>query len=403
MKQEQLVELAKEYGTPLYIYDGNIILQRYKELFNFIKWPKLEIFYAMKANYNIGILRLLKDADAKVDIVSPAEAILCLEIGFSPENLLFTANNITEKEMHEVHKLGLLFNIGSLSRLEKYGKAFPGSKVCIRFNPDVVAGSHVNIQTGGNITKFGILMQDVQEVKKIIQSYNLTVVGLHEHTGSGIAETEKVYQSMTNLLSIAKAENFPDLEFIDFGGGLKVPYHPDERRIDYLKFGEIISEIFSDFCKNYGKKLVLRFEPGKYIVTESGYLIVQVNTFKNNRGRLIVGTNSGFPQLIRPSFYNAYHHIANLTNPDGEMQKYDICGNICETGDVFASQRDLPEVRIGDYLVLENAGAYCYSMGGIYNLRAMPSEVLFYKGKAHLIRKQLTNEELVKQILQDSS
>ncbi len=399
---DQLVELAKTYGTPLYVYDGDLILQRYKELFKFIPWPKLEIFYAMKANYNVGILRLLKENKAKIDIVSPAEAILCLKLGFTPENLLYTANNITEEEMEEVHKLGILFNIGSLSRLENYGVKYPGSRVCLRFNPDVVAGSHVKIQTGGNITKFGILMQDVPKVTELMRKYNLTVVGLHEHTGSGIAETEKVYQSMHNLLSLAKVENFPDLEFIDFGGGLKVPYHPEERRIDYTQFGKTISEIFAKFCLEYRKKLTLRFEPGKYIVAESGHLVVQVNTFKDNRGRLIVGTNSGFPQLIRPSFYDAYHHIVNLSNPEGEIQKYDICGNICETGDVFASQRELPEVRIGDYLTLENAGAYCYAMGGIYNLRGMPSEVLFVKGKVKLIRKQLTNIELAEQILRDS-
>lgn len=399
LKDELLVNLVEVYNTPLYVYDGDLILQRYKELFDFIKWPKLRIFYAMKANYNVGILRLLNEHNASLDTVSPAEVKLAKEVGFSNDRILYTANNLTDDEMDEVQKTGVLMNIGSLSRLEKYGKAFPNTKVCLRFNPDVVAGSHDKIKTGGALTKFGILMQDVPKVKEILEKYNLKVTGLHEHTGSGIAEKEKVYQSMKNLLGVAKKEDFPDLEFIDFGGGFKVPYEPGEKRIDYEQFGEEITRIFSEFCEEYGKDLTMCFEPGKYIVAESGYLLTRVNTMKNNRGRLIAGTDSGFPQLIRPMFYDAYHHILNLTNPDGEKKTYDVCGNICETGDRFATDRELPEIREGDLLAIQNAGAYCYAMGGIYNLRSMPSEILVVDKKPKVITKKLTSDELVQHIM----
>jgi len=402
LKNELLIELAEKYGTPLYVYNGDLIIQRYKELYKFIPWPKLRIYYAMKANYNVGILDLLRKNEAYLDTVSPGEVCLALKLGFSVDKILYTANNMTDKEMHEVYSKGVLFNIDSLSRLEKFGKAFPGSNICVRFNPDVVAGENIKVQTGGDLTKFGILLEDVEKVKQIAEKYNLKVIGLHEHTGSGIKETEKVYQSMKNLLSIADKKYFPDLEFIDFGGGFKVPYEPEEERIDYDTFGKKITEIFSNACKKYGKELILCFEPGKYIVAESGYLLITVNTLKNNKGRLIAGTDSGFPQLIRPVFYNAYHHILNLTNPSGEIKKYDICGNICETGDCFAIQRDMPEIREGDLLAIQNAGAYCYSMGGIYNLRPMPSEVLVCEGKDKLIRKRLSNEELTYQILKES-
>ncbi len=397
-----LAGLAKKYGTPLYVYDGGLIVQRYSELYKFIRWPKLKIFYAMKANYNFNVLKLLNKNNAYLDTVSPAEVLLALKAGFTPGRMLYTANNLTDDEMHFVKKLGVLLNIDSLSRLEKYGGAFPGTEVCLRFNPDVVAGAHKKIMTGGNLTKFGILLKDVEKAKKIVKEFNLKVVGLHEHTGSGISETEKILQSIKNLLGIATKENFPELRFVDFGGGFKVPYSPDEKRIDYSSFGEKITSIFSDFCREYGKELEMYFEPGKYVVAEAGFLLVEVNTLKDNNNRLIAGANSGFPQLIRPMFYDAYHHIVNLSNPDGARKKYDVCGNICETGDRFAEQRELPEIREGDLLAIQNAGAYCYSMGGVYNLRAMPAEVLVLGGKDKIARKQLSNEELVGQIIAES-
>ncbi len=403
LDKKVLIRMAKKYKTPLFVYNGNLIIKRYKELYDFIKWPKLKILYAMKANYNTGILKLLKDHGAYLDTVSPAEVHLALKLGYSSDKILYTSNNITDKEMHEVKKLGVLLNVGSLSRLRKYGKAFPHTELCLRFNPDVVAGIHEYVRTAGHLTKFGILLQDVPTVKQITKKYHLKIIGLHEHTGSGIAETEKVYKSMKNLIGIAKREDFPHLRFIDFGGGFKVPYKPNEKRIDYVKFGKKIAEIFSNFCKEYGKELDMYFEPGKYVVAESGCLVVEVNTLKNNRGRLIAGTNSGFPQLIRPILYGAYHQVENLTNPGGKIYKYDICGNICETGDCFAIQREMPEIREGDLLAVKNGGAYCYSMGGIYNLRAMPGEALVFNGKDHLVTKRLSNEELAETIIKSSS
>ncbi|MBU0628501.1 MAG: diaminopimelate decarboxylase [Nanoarchaeota archaeon] len=393
-----LVELAKKFGTPLYVYDGNLILQRYNELHQFIKWPKLRIFYSMKANFNVAILELLNKRGAYLDTVSPSEVHLALKVGYPKKRILFTANNLTDEEMDEVQRTGVRFTIGSLSRLDKYGKAYPNSEICLRFNPDVVAGEHSYLQTGGDITKFGILMNDVEKVKQIIKRHKLKVVGLHEHTGSGISEKEKVYQSMLNLIRMGK--HFPNLEFVDFGGGFKVPYESDEKRIDYEEFGKNLTRIFSEFCEGYGKELEMYFEPGKYIVAESGYLIVQVNTLKNNRGRLIVGTNSGFPQLIRPMLYGAYHHIINLSNPQGSKKKYDICGNICESGDCFATQREVPEIREGDFLAILNAGAYCYSMGSIYNLRPLPLEVMVIDGMQRVVTKGLSNVELANKVLE---
>ena len=399
MNEKLLITYADKYGTPLYVYDGDLIINKYKELYKYINWPKLKILYAMKANYNVGILNLLKNNKAFLDTVSPAEVYLALKIGFPIEDILFTSNNIVESEMHEIKNTNVLFNIGSLSHLAKFGNAFPGSEVCIRFNPDVYAGENKLVQTAGAVTKFGILLSEVNKVKEIKEKYNLKIIGLHEHTGSGISETEKVYQSMTNLLNIAKRDFFPELKFIDFGGGFKVDYFPTSNKIDYKNFGKNISNIFSDFCNSYGSELYMYFEPGKYIVAESGNLVVEVNTLKDNRGRLIAGTNSGFNHLIRPLLYGAYHQIENISNPNGQKKVYDICGNLCETGDCFAEQRELPEILEGDKLVIKNTGAYSYSMGSIYNLRSMPSEILVVNGKDILVTKKMSNEELADLII----
>jgi diaminopimelate decarboxylase len=397
-----LLRAAREFGTPLYVYDADLMLQRYRELHDFIAWPKLRIFYAMKANYNVVLLRTLHEAGAALDTVSPGEVHLAQRLGYAPERILYTANSMTDAEVREVQRTGVLLNIGELSRLEKFGREFPGARVCVRFNPDVVDGETSKTATAGPATKFGILMQDVDQVTAIAARHRLTIVGLHEHTGSGLTMEASVYQSMSNLMSLATPARFPHLEFLDFGGGFKVPYRPDEKRVDYRAMGAEIARLFGEFCGRYGRELEMRFEPGKCIVAECGHLIVEVNTLKDNRGRLIAGCNSGFPQLIRPVLYDAYHHIVNLSRPAGPLRRYDVCGNICETGDRFAEQREVPEIREGDLLDIQNAGAYGYSMGGVYNLRPMPAEVVVRAGCSKLARRALSNAELAEQILSES-
>ncbi|MBQ4107261.1 MAG: diaminopimelate decarboxylase [Lentisphaeria bacterium] len=396
---EQLLKLAQQYGTPLYVYDGDGVVQHYRALFDFIPWPRLRVHYALKANYNPMLLKLLGEAGASIDAVSPGEVHLALQLGFPKERILFTANNLTDAEFDEVRDLGVLMNIGSLSRLAKAADRAPGMAVCLRFNPDVMDGDNEKTMTGGDLTKFGILLEDIGRVLEIVRRGNLRVVGLHEHTGSGLQHTESVFRSMKQLMSVATPENFPELEFLDFGGGFKVPYKPGEERVDYYAMGREIVSLFGDFCRRYGRELEMRFEPGKYMVAESGWMLTEVNTIKHNRSRVIAGCNAGFPQLIRPVLYGAYHQIENLSHPAGELHCYDVCGNICETGDRFAEQRELPELREGDILAIGNAGAYCYSMGGIYNLRPMPSEVVIVNGTARLVRRAPSHRELAQSVL----
>jgi diaminopimelate decarboxylase len=364
-------------------------------------YDKLKIFYALKANYNPHILMFMKDYGFYLDTVSPTEVILAIKLGFDKDRIMFTANNMTDKDMEIVKEQGVLFNIDSLSRLETFAKTYPGESVCLRINPNVVAGENALVQTGGDLSKFGILLEDVGKAVAITKEYDLKIIGLHEHTGSGISDTEKVFKSMTNLLGVVEPEAFPDLKFIDFGGGFKVPYEPGERENNYVEFGSRSVSIFEAFCDKYGRRLEMYFEPGKFIVADSGCMVVRVNTVKNNKGRLIVGTNSGFPHLIRPALYGAYHHIINISNPSGEVKNYDIYGNICESGDCFAEQREIQEIRIGDYLAIMNAGAYCRSMASEYNLRPFPTECYIYNDEFALSKQKLTHSELADRILED--
>ncbi len=400
ISREKYIDLARTYGTPLFVYDGDLMLERYSDLFRFIPHERLHIHYALKANYNPALLTLLKDAGAGIDAVSPGEVVLALALGFAPEKIIYTANNMTDAEFDRVMQTGVTVNIGSLSRLKKCAQSHPGSSICLRFNPDVCDGDNEKTMTGGDLTKFGILLGDADTAADIARQGNLHIVGLHEHTGSGLQHAESVLKSMDNLMAVATRDRFPELAFLDFGGGFKVRYKDDETAIDYLDMGRKIADKFDRFCTVYGKELLMRFEPGKFLSAECGTLITEVNTIKHNRSRTIAGCNSGFPQLIRPVLYGAYHKIVNLTNPDGPEAVYDVCGNICETGDRFAEQRKLPEIREYDLLAIENAGAYCYSMGSVYNLRPMPAEVVIKDGAVADFRKALTDAELVERILQ---
>jgi diaminopimelate decarboxylase len=398
-----LKKIAEKYGTPTYVYHLDIIRERYAYLKEALSWPGLTICYAMKANYNIDILKTMEALGSFIDAVSPGDVLLALECGFDSSRIIYTANNMKDAEVDKIMGMGVLMNIDSLSRLEKYGKKYPGTRVCLRFNPDVVDGEHDKIKTGGDLTKFGILLEDAGRAINITQAHNLKVVGLHEHTGSGLIKSDSILNAMRNIFSIAVPSNFPDLEFLNFGGGFKVPYGPEEQAIDYREMGRDIVCAFSDFCDGYGKQLGLYFEPGKFLTAQAGRLLVEVNTIKHNRHRTICGTDSGFPQMIRPMFYDAYHRIDNISNPEGEKLPVDVCGNICETGDLFGRDRLVPGIREGDLLSINDTGAYGYAMGGVYNLRPMPAEVVVEKNRVRLSRKRLSPEQLIALILKESS
>ncbi len=395
ISQEVFEKIARKFGTPVYVYAEKYIRCQLDSLDQGITYYPKRILYAMKANSNFHILRILKEEGVGIDAVSPGEIALALDVGFPPKDILFTGNNITDEEMDFAAKKGALLNIDSLSRLEKFGEKYPGCKVCVRINPDVGAGHHDHCITGGPKSKFGIWYSEVKEIRIIAENYGLEIVGIHEHIGSQILEIDKFLMAMEVLLRVAPS--FPDLKFIDFGGGFGVPYNSEEQPLDIKKLGRGMSKCFKDFCRKYGRKLTLVVEPGRYLVAEAGYLLTRVNTVKRNPdGRVFVGVDSGFNHLIRPAMYGSFHPITNISNPDGKKEKADIVGDLCESGDKFAEDREINQAREGDLILIRVAGAYGYSMSSIYNLRPRPSEVLVKPdGALQLIRRRETIKKIM--------
>ena len=388
IQQQNIQQVMQQYGSPLYVYNGNKIVEQYNRLVNAFDGVKLKLKYAMKANNNLHILRLLRSQGCGLDAVSIQEVQLGLMAGFSADEILFTPNSVSFEEILEAVNLGVQVNIDNISLLEKFGHQY-GSSVpcCIRINPHIVAGGTSHIQTGHIDSKFGISIHQLRNVSRIIEKEKIRVNGLHMHTGSDILDSG-VFIRAAELLFDA-ASQFPDLEFLDFGSGFKVAYKEDDVVTDVEELGKAITERFKAFCAEYGRELELWFEPGKFLVSESGYLLVTVNVIKQTTATVFAGVDSGQNHLIRPMFYDAYHHIVNLSNPQGTPRIYTVVGYICET-DTFALDRKLNEIREGDVLAILNAGAYGYTMSNNYNSRLRPAEVLIDGGMTKLIRRRET-------------
>ena len=323
---------------------------------------------------------------------------LGLKAGFLPGEILFTPNSVSFEEIKAGVDAGVHVNIDNISMLEQFGHTYGNSiPCCIRINPHIVAGGNLHIQTGHIDSKFGISIHQMRHVIRIIEKENMHITGLHMHTGSDILDSG-VFVRGAELLFEA-ATQFKDLEFIDFGSGFKVAYKDDDVTTDVVELGTVISQRFDKFCIDYGRKLQLWFEPGKFLVSEAGHLAVKVNVIKQTTATVFAGVNSGQNHLIRPMFYDAYHGIVNISNPNGTPRIYTVVGYICET-DTFAWDRKLNEVREGDILIIKNAGAYGYSMSNNYNSRPRPAEVLVYNKKAHLIRRRETLEDMMQTMVE---
>lgn len=397
-ENSQLLDIAQQYGTPLYVYHGEKIEAQVAQLKNAFGDTTVKIKYACKALNNINILRLLRNAGAGIDAVSIQEVHLALKAGFTPGEILFTPNGVSFEEIKAGVEAGVHINIDNISMLERFGHTYGHSVACcIRLNPHIVAGGNVHIQTGHIDSKFGISIHQLRHVLRIVKSENINVSGLHMHTGSDILDAE-VFIRGAELLFEA-AGDFPDLQFIDFGSGFKVAYKAGDVTTDVKELGKALTERFSEFCSHYGKKLELWFEPGKFLVSEAGVLLVKVNVVKQTTATVFAGVDSGQNHLIRPMFYDAYHDIVNISNPAGTPRIYTVVGYICET-DTFGWDRKLNEVREGDILAIKNAGAYGYTMSNNYNARPRPSEVLLYKGKVQLIRKAETLDDIMRNMVE---
>lgn len=389
----QFQSIADKFGTPVYVYHAETIQSQYKRLLNAFTKVDVKLHYALKALNNVNILRLLKAEGAGLDAVSIQEVQLGLRAGFEPGEIMYTPNCVDFAEIQEAVSLGVHINIDNIAILEHFGNTYGASvPCCIRLNPHIMAGGHSHISVGHIDSKFGISIYQLRHVLRVVESLNIRVNGLHMHTGSDILDAE-VFLRGADLLFDA-ARSFPDLEFMDFGSGFKVGYKTDDIVTDIEEIGAKISEAFLQFCKEYGRPLELWFEPGKFIVSESGSLLVKANVIKQTTSTVFVGVDSGQNHLIRPMFYDAYHHIENISNPDGATRLYSVVGYICET-DTLGYDRKLQEVREGDVLRIYNAGAYGFSMSNNYNARLRPAEVLVMHGEASLIRKREVFRDLI--------
>lgn len=394
LSNEKLVTLARQFGTPLYVYHAEKIKEQYEKLCSAFQGSDVLFFYACKALTNINILRYIRDLGVNIDCSSINEVKLAGRAGFTPDRILYTSNGISFEEIEEAAGFGVHINIDSLSNLAKFGKKFGHSyPVGIRLRPNIMAGGHLKISTGHDKSKFGIPIEQIDKVLALVDQHNLCIRDLHIHTGSDIKDVDVFVKGIEVLFDIIP--KFTELEFIDLGGGFKVPYREDDTETDIPLLAKKVKALFENHPNPGGKPLQIWFEPGKFLVSECGYLISEVNVMKETASASFVGLNTGFNHLVRPMFYDAYHRIRNISNPEGQLKHYTVVGNICET-DTFAWDRELNEVREKDILVFHNAGAYGFEMSSNYNSRFRPAEVLVMNDEAHLVRKREDFNDLLK-------
>jgi diaminopimelate decarboxylase len=393
LSHNQLNELAKRFGTPLYVYHAEKIKGQYQKLTSGFSVINAKFFFACKALTNINILKYVESIGCGIDCSSINEVKLALHAGVPADKILYTSNGISFEEIQEAVETGVHINIDSLSNLEKFGKKYGNSyPVGVRLRPNILAGGNLKISTGHERSKFGIPIDRIDFLKKIVDENNIKIKTLHIHTGSDIKDADIFVHGIKVLSDLVS--HFPDLEIIDLGGGFKVPYEPEDEETDIAGIAGKLKKFLDSHVFN-GRKFQLWFEPGKYLVSECGYLITQVNVLKDNGIQIFAGVDSGLNHLIRPMMYDAYHHIVNISNPSAEEKVYTVTGYICET-DTFANDRLLHEVREGDYLVIYNAGAYGFEMSSNYNSRYKPAEVLVKDGEALLIRRREDFEDLLR-------
>lgn len=394
ISSQQLLQIANEFGTPVYVYHAEKITEQFEKLSSAFKGHPTKFFYACKALTNINILKHLLQLGANLDCVSINEVKLGLHVGFEPKQILFTPNCVDFAEIQEAKELGVNINIDNISILEQFGNTYGNSyPVCIRLNPHIEAGGNYKISTGHIDSKFGISIHQMRHIERIVKTTGLHVQGLHMHTGSEIKDIQVFLQALELMFDIA--QRFDRLDFIDLGSGFKVPYKEGDKETNVELLGEQVAAAFIAFEKEYHRPLEVWFEPGKYLVSQSGTFLVKANVIKQTTATVFVGVNSGFNHLIRPMFYDAYHEITNISNPQGAERIYTVVGNICET-DTFAWDRVLNEVREGDVLAFHNAGAYGFEMSSNFNARLKPAEVLFKNKTAQLIRARDTFNDLLR-------
>lgn len=378
-------DLIKKYGSPLYVYDAEIIKDRYETLRKYITFPDTDFHYACKQNPNLQIVRFLKKLGANIEVMSPAEVKLALKVGYQPQQIIYTCSFISKDELKFILEKGIVMNLDSLTQIKWFGELNPNGKISLRLNNGIGEGGHKHVITGGPDSKFGIDIAYIGEAKKLAAKYNLQIIGVHQHIGSNILNENIFILAIKKLLETAML--FDNLEFIDFGGGFGIPYKPGDEQLDMEKLGSMITQELEAFVNRYGKKVHIKFEPGRYFIGEAGVLLGTVTDIKKTPYKTFVGIDSGMNQLLRPALYDSYHEIVNASCVEGKEEVVSVVGNICESTDFFARERKIAQCKEGDILAILDAGASGYAMSSNYNGRPRPSEVLVNGKFSKLIRK----------------
>jgi diaminopimelate decarboxylase len=396
-------ELAKKFDTPLYVISEKRIRENYNRLSKALtsNYDKVRVLYAAKANSNLAVLKILEKMGAYLDVVSPGEVSMAFASGFTPDRIMFTGTSVRTDEIEFLINSNVTINIDSLSQLERLLKLHVPEVLSVRINPDIGAGMHSHVITGGKQSKFGIWEADAVTAYKMASKAGVKRFGIQMHVGSGVLDPKPFLQALEKLLSIAKKVHTQvgiEFEFVDVGGGLGVPYKPEEKELDLDVFSEKALSLFKNRVEKDGLGApIFCVEPGRYLVADASILLTAVNTVKTTPYKKFIGVDAGFNTLVRPTMYGSYHHIvvANRLNaPEAEI--CDVVGPICESGDALAKDRRLPVVQEGDLLAVLNAGAYGYSMSSQYNARPRPAEVLVQNATIKLVREREQLDDLVK-------
>ena len=397
------VALAEKYGTPLYVTNERILRQRCRDLKNLVTYPNFVVDYSAKANCGLAFLQVVRSEGLEVDAMSPGEIDIEKKAGFGADQIFYICNNVSAEEMEYAVKEGVVISVDSLSQLEQFGQIAPGHEVAVRFNPGVGAGHHEKVVTAGKKTKFGIEPKYIPQVKELLEKYDLKLIGINQHIGSLFMTGEAFVASIAALFEIAK--QFKGLRFVDMGGGFGIPYKKefDEVPLDLKELGQTIDKALYKFAEEYGEQITLRIEPGRYISAESNVILSTVHSVKHNHEKKFVGCDCGFNVLQRPIMYDSYHGVEvyrGTEEPSEQTETVTIVGNICESGDILAKDRDLPEIKKGDVLGILDAGAYGFTMASNYNNRLRPAEIMIREnGQVVLTREREVLEDLMRHVI----
>jgi len=389
-----LKEAALKFGTPIYLYDLKIIENQFDKLNKELSvLENYKIHFAAKSLSNISILKFIKNMGAGLDAVSIEEVMIGLKCGFNKDEILYTPNGVSFEEIKQAFKLGVKINLDSIESIKDFVNEFGNQSITVRINPGIYAGGNDNVSVGHSESKFGIPEERIDELLDMEKKGKVKITGLHIHTGSDITKNNQFKDGIMKIFSIAR--DFRNIESIDLGGGIKIPYYKNDTLTNLNDYVKEVSNELKKFELEFNKKLKLIFEPGKFLVSDCGFFITKVNYIKSTKTKDFLQVDSGFNHLLRPTLYGSHHEIINLSNPEGKKKEYDVVGYICEK-DTFAEKRKISETYIGDLICFKNAGAYGFNMSSNYNSRLKPAEVCIYNNKILKIREAQSLKDLLK-------